>query len=219
MVEQQQETATQSLPAPIPNNRGIVYVLTNQAMEGYVKVGKTSGNSARDVLRRMNELDVTGVPRAFDCKYAAVVDNYEQVERALLTGFGENRVRSNREFLEGIAPFRVKAILKLHESKEVTPHSPDESGMPEELEKPPRAKNLRFSMVHIPVGENLEWSDDAGITCRVVSDNRVEYNGEEYPLSRLTSYLKGWKYPYAPVQSYWLYEGETLQERRDRFEV
>ena len=90
-----------------PNNTGIVYILTNEAMDGYIKIGMTSGDSPKDVQKRMSELDSTGVPRAFQCEYAAVVENYANVEGALHTAFGDYRVRTNREFFEGLAPFRV----------------------------------------------------------------------------------------------------------------
>lgn len=200
-------------------NTGIVYILTNQAMEGYLKVGVTSGSFPRDVLNRMRQLDTTGVPRAFDCEYAAVVENYQQVEQALLEAFGENRVRSGREFLEGIPPFRVKAILKLLAIEDVTPQSSDdEGGFPDE--RPARAKPFRFSMAQVPVGSHLEWTDNREITCRVVSDSRVEYEGEQYSPSRLTAILKDWRNSdYVSPGIYWIYEGETLQERRERFDA
>ena len=64
-------------------NSGIVYVLSNPAMDGYIKIGKTSGDSARNVIGRMRELDTTGIPRAFHCEYAAVVDDNSAVEKNL----------------------------------------------------------------------------------------------------------------------------------------
>jgi len=52
-------------------NLGIIYVLTNPAMSGLVKIGKTSRNS---VDGRLNELYSTGVPVPFECAFAARVD-------------------------------------------------------------------------------------------------------------------------------------------------
>jgi hypothetical protein len=48
-----------------------VYVLRNEAMPGYVKVGFTRG-SLED---RIRELDTTGIPLPFECFYAARVSN------------------------------------------------------------------------------------------------------------------------------------------------
>lgn len=209
-------------PGQGSRNRGIVYILTNPAMAGYVKVGITSGTSSKDVRDRMQQLDSTGVPRAFNCEYAAVVEDYQNVENALLTGFGENRVRANREFFEGIPPYRLKAVLKLREIEEVTPgvsvnDTPDQTDVTT-MEKPVRIPRFRFSMAGISLGDDLQWADNPETTCKVVADNlRVEFEGVEHPLSRLTAQLKGWKTNYAQVGPYWLYQGKTLDEWRDDF--
>ena len=203
-------------------NPGIVYILTNPAMPGYVKVGITGGNSPADVQRRMRTLDGTEIPRAFNCEYAAVVANYQQVEETVLIAFGENRVRPNREFLEGIPPFRIKAILKLHEIEEVTPTSAyadaDTTTNTDEIEKPVRTPAFRFSMAGMSPGDELQWADDPETTCRVVADNlRVEYQGEELSLSGLTARLKKWNVNYAQVGPYWLYQTKTLDDWREEF--
>ena len=204
-------------------NRGIVYVLSKPAMEGYIKIGVTSGSSAKDVQDRMRQLDTTGVPRAFNCEYAALVDNYDRVEEALLIAFGENRVRSSREFLQDIPPFRVKAVLKLQEIADVTPgpatvEASTAASHDDSIEKPVRTPAFRFAMARMAIGDELHWADDEEITCKVVADNlRVEYGGEEHSLSRLTAHLKGWNSRYAQVGPYWLHQGKTLDEWRDEY--
>ena len=37
-------------PTNVPKNPGIVYVLSNPAMDGYLKIGKTKGESPQDVI-------------------------------------------------------------------------------------------------------------------------------------------------------------------------
>ena len=184
-----------------------------------LKIGKTGGNSAQDVKNRMKQLDVTGVPRAFYCEYAAVVENYEEVEKALHVGFGENRVRPNREFFEGIAPFRIKAVLKLREKEDVTPDSSANATEDEgEVERPPRAENFKFPMAKVPRYAILEWTDDPIITCKVADENNhVEYEATRWTISGLAKHLLG--RTSARGSLYWMYEGETLQERRERFEL
>ena len=196
-------------------NPGIVYVLSNPAMPDYVKVGKTSGNGSKDVLDRMSQLDTTGVPRAFKCEYAAVVAEYEKVEQVLLTGFGENRVRQGREFLEGIPPYRVIAFLKHLAVIDVTP----DSGAPHDEipEKPLRLPAFRFSMAGIQPGASLHWADDPSKTCEVIGDRQVSYQDQEYSLSRLTAILKGWNVSNAQVGPYWLFGGRTLEELRTEY--
>ena len=64
----------------------IVYVLTNPAMPGIVKIGMTS---ASDVQKRMGELYSTGVPLPFDCVIAREIEGIEagEIENALHTAF------------------------------------------------------------------------------------------------------------------------------------
>ena len=196
-------------------NRGIIYVLSNPAMEGYLKIGKTGGDSVKDVLDRMRQLDTTGVPRAFECEQAVVVENYEEVERKLHDAFDDRRVRRNREFFEGLPSFQVKSILSLLVIKDVTP-TEDETKLvvdPEGTERPPRKQNFRFSMVDIQLGEQLDWIDDPdNVKCTVVSEDRVSFQGDIYSLSGLASKLKGGGSLQGP--RYWLYKGETLHDRR-----
>ena len=56
---------------------GIIYVLTNEAMPGYVKVGKTSTS----VAQRIRELDSTSLPFPFECYYAARVVDMDEAEK------------------------------------------------------------------------------------------------------------------------------------------
>ena len=84
----------------------IVYVLVNEAMPNYVKVGSTA-----NLEQRIRDLDTTGVPLPFECFYAAHVKDARFVERQLHDAFMNHRVRKNREFFE-IAPERIMAALK-----------------------------------------------------------------------------------------------------------
>ena len=224
MVEQPNETGGQTLSeqplsASAPSNVGIVYILSNPAMEGYIKIGMTSGDSPSDVQKRMRELDGTGVPRPFDCEYAGVVENPKEVEQALHVAFGDFRVRASRKFFEGIVPYRVKAVLRLHQIEDVTPGAIGEGeNVVPEKEKPPRKEGFKFAMVDIPIGASLQWADNSQIEAQVADDRTaVIYEGATYALSTLAQKLKQWKRTPSGTP-YWLYEGETLQERRERLE-
>ena len=48
----------------------IVYILKNESMPEYVKIGFTHG----DVKERLRQLDRTGVPLPFEVYYAATVE-------------------------------------------------------------------------------------------------------------------------------------------------
>ena len=89
----------------------IVYVLTNPAMPGLVKIGKTTQMEAE---MRMKQLYGTGVPVPFDCAFACQVKDAHEVERALQLTFDNDRINPNREFFR-IESERVVAVLKLLE--------------------------------------------------------------------------------------------------------
>ena len=84
----------------------IVYILTNEAMPGLVKIGMTNS----DLVGRIKQLYQTGVPLPFELFFACEVGNSALVETRLLDAFGDHRVSRNREFLR-IAPERVRAAL------------------------------------------------------------------------------------------------------------
>ena len=101
----------------------IVYVLTNPAMPGLVKIGMTDRD---DVKRRMSDLYTTGVPLPFECLAAREIEDREaaDIEKALHTAFGPNRVNSSREFFQ-IDPEQVQALLRVMPGRDVTPKTPE----------------------------------------------------------------------------------------------
>jgi len=79
---------------------------------------------------------------------------------------------------------------------------------------------LNFEMIGVPSGAVLTLVENENITCVVCQQSpaRVVYEGEVTSLSdsarrasKLEFNVRG------PL--FWKYEGETLQERRDRFEA
>jgi hypothetical protein len=196
----------------------IVYVLINEAMAGYVKIGKTA-----DLERRIRDLDNTAVPLPFECFYAARVANSNFVEKQLHDAFADHRVRSNREFFE-IAPERVMAALKLAQIEDVTPKQ-DYVETPEDQVALDKAKERRgvfnFAMVDIPVGSVLIFSRDPAITCTVLDKKTVDFEGQKTSLSSSALNIfhrMGYEWKAVAGTDYWLYEGESLSDRRRRME-
>ena len=60
------------------SDNNIVYVLSNEAMPGLVKIGKTTQNS---VDNRISQLYTTGVPFPFKCEFAVEVEDCHSVEK------------------------------------------------------------------------------------------------------------------------------------------
>ena len=97
----------------------IVYVLTNPAMPGIVKIGMTD---RADVQNRMGDLYTTGVPLPFECVIAREIEGRgaAEIERALHTAFGPNRINASREFFE-VEPEQVEVLLRVMPGRDVTP--------------------------------------------------------------------------------------------------
>ena len=55
----------------------IIYILINEAMPSFVKVGRTTTS----VEQRMRELDNTSMPPPFECFHAAEVKDSAKVEK------------------------------------------------------------------------------------------------------------------------------------------
>jgi hypothetical protein len=196
----------------------IVYVLINEAMPGYVKIGRTS-----DINRRLNDLDWTNIPLPFECFFAARVADSAFVEAQLLEAFGDNRVRARREFFR-ISPERIVAALRLAALEDVTPRGDLAVSDPVRLdleEARARRSAFNFSMVGVPEGSVLSFTRDADIKAIVEDAKRVRFDGQLTSLSeaaRLAFLQKGfvWKAVQGPL--YWKFDGETLDERRRRME-
>lgn len=196
----------------------IIYVLTNEAMPGYVKIGITTNN----LEERIRYLDTTSVPLPFQCFYAARVENAREVEQKVHDVFLDQRVRSNREFFE-ITPERVVSAIKLAEIEDVTPQTDlvdSEEAQKALNDARSRRAMFNFEMVDIPVGAELAYINDENVTAKVVKQSgqkTIEYQGELTSPSAAAQKVAGYEHP---VQGtlYWMYDGETLDERRSRME-
>jgi hypothetical protein len=193
---------------------GIVYVLTNPAMPGLVKIGQTTNQ----ITNRMNELNTTGVPFSFECLFACEVDDCKLVENSLHKAFYPYRVNPRREFFE-IDPDQAIVILRLFAKKDVTPAVTEEINKSVSAAEKEASENykkrrppLNFTEMGIPVGTKLVFSYD-GITAEVYvcSDRKVKAldSDEEKSLTQITREILGLDYNVQPTR-YWSYEGKSL---------
>ncbi|MBF2755420.1 MAG: GIY-YIG nuclease family protein [Gammaproteobacteria bacterium AqS3] len=197
----------------------IVYILTNPAIPDLIKVGRTT-----NLEERIRSLSFhAGVPAPFECYFACEVDDSADIEKRLHFGFGDHRYNPKREFFS-INPERIKMILEGY-GRDVTPTSDiveDESDAATLKRARARRPAIRFSMIDIPVGAELNFLKNESITCRIAGDREVEFEGEVTSLNKAT--LKIFKTLYGREQEsvrgpdFWLFEGETLTERRLRLE-
>lgn len=194
----------------------IIYVLINEAMPGYVKVGFTTTT----LEQRMRELSSsTSIPVPFSCFYACTVRDAKFVEKQLHDAFSDHRANPKREFFI-ISPERVVAALKLAKIEEVTPkgdiveNRDDQEALDHIRERRPV---FNFEMVKIPVGAELTFVNDKNIKVMVVDSRTISFNGEVTSLSKAAQKLLDYKYPpQGPL--YWIYKEETLDQRKLRME-
>ena len=198
-----------------------VYILTNPTIPDLVKIGRT-----KNLEERLKSLSShSGVPVPFQCFYCCEVTDGSEVEKRLHFGLGDHRVNPKREFFR-INPERVKVLLEGWSIRDVTPSS-DLVDSPEEQDSLNREISRRpvftFQMVDIPIGSELTFLKDETKVSIVSGDREIEFEGQKYSLTQVTMELlnkefeKNWKSVRGP--DYWIFENETLTERRMRMEL
>lgn len=99
-------------PSRVPT--GIVYIVSNPAMPGYIKIGRTA-----DLIHRINQLNSSSVPLPFVCEYAGLVSHPQRVEHTLHVLFGKFRTSADREFFTVEVDIAIDAF-KLMQHEDVT---------------------------------------------------------------------------------------------------
>tara|TARA_B110000971_G_C19828340_1_gene416713 strand:- start:132 stop:725 length:594 start_codon:yes stop_codon:yes gene_type:complete len=190
----------------------VVYILTNQAMPGVVKIGITGGT----VEDRMRSLFSTGVPLPFECYFALEVVDSSNIEKKLHHGLDDFRVNDSREFFE-IDPEKAKALLSMVEGRDVTPKKDvvDTKTDQEALDKSRNRNRFHFASVGIEPGELLEFKKDKTITAKVLEDDKIEFRGDVMSLSPAALKViheMGYEWSKIAGPQFWCYKGKTLYE-------
>ncbi len=190
----------------------IVYVLSNPAMPGLVKIGRTT---QEDANIRIAQLYTTGVPVPFTVEYACKVENPDQVETALHIAFGPQRTNPRREFFR-IDPEQAIAILRLLNTEDATQEVADqqtdidpESAQAAEVMRS-RRPNLNFHEMGIPDGSIL-YSVDDDSTATVTGPKKVMFRDQEMSLTAATRLVLGLDYSVQPG-SHWTYNGRRITD-------
>jgi hypothetical protein len=193
---------------------GIIYLLSNPAMPGIIKIGKTT---QEDVKVRMQQLYQTGVPLPFECVYAATVNNIDDVERALHVAFSPNRLNPKREFFE-IDATQAIAIIKLLQIENVSNLVEQETEVIDQVEIEAgqayarKRPNFNFIEMGIPFGSELYFNTDGEIAT-VISEKLVRFRGTETSLTNATRMALGEGYAYNVAPGpYWTFNGRKIRE-------
>ena len=104
---------------------GFIYIMTNKAFPGRLKIGISGSHPKND---RQSQLYSTGVPEPYDLQYAALVDEYEKIERKVHAQLSYKRPNKDREFFQCSVPEAIAVIREIAQIKyeDVYYKSPDE---------------------------------------------------------------------------------------------
>lgn len=203
---------------PRTGKEGVIYVIENEAFAAQVvKIGKTTTG----LETRIKQLN-TAVPLPFTCSKASLVDDVDEVERFLHDTFYPAKRDWRGEFYE-VEAWRVAQVLQFFEKEDVTdlapsPDTDEVRSIDRTVQTKEKRSNFTFAMVTIPTGAKLQLVGNPTVECEVADQkSTVQYEGQEYALSTLATELKNSKWSLQGSR-HWLYEDETLQQRRERLE-
>ena len=221
-------------------SKGLVYILTNPCLDGWVKIGMTERN---DIERRLQELNSpTNIPLSYRCYAVYEVENPLEVEQRIHSlidrvddslhareQLNNGRVRE-REFFK-ISPETAYGIFKdvaalRGDANKLKLYTPTIAQAQEQELAESRAKrsNNSFELLNICVGEEIAFLYDETIIAKVLDNkNRVEFEGSNYSVTGLAQkilyerynwsenlHVNGWRF--------FVKGGITLSDLRDMIE-
>lgn len=221
-------------------SRGLVYILTNPCLDGWVKIGMTELN---DIERRLQELNSPpNIPLSYRCYATYEVENPLEVERRIHSlidrvddslhareQLNNGRVRE-REFFK-ISPETANGIFKdiaalMGDANKLKLYTPtlDQSQELELAENKTKRSNNSFELLNIGVGEEISFLYDDTIIAKVLNKkNQVEFDGIQYSVTGLARkilferfdwaenlHVNGWRF--------FTKDGISLSDLRDNIE-
>ncbi|WP_215843659.1 GIY-YIG nuclease family protein [Acidithiobacillus montserratensis] len=153
---------------------GVIYLMTNVAMPGMVKIGKTE--SAETLGTRLKDLNNTSVPLPFECYFAAEVEDADALESKLHKLFGEYRVNPKREFFN-LDPEKAVIAISIGSYKEISigaseAELEDQEALEQEKQ---RRSRINLSALGINPGDELTFSRSDSFSGVVVEGNKSNH--------------------------------------------
>ena len=206
--------------------------MTNPSFENYIEIGY-----ATNIEKRLEELNRSEcIPFAFrvyatyevettlsDKKVHGIIDQLNPHLRSIETFNGKKRVREFYAMSPEDAYALLQAMAEIHSCEdklklvEPSASAKKDEAVAEEIQKTVRGEFFSFEKCHIPKGATLKYIKDHTITCTVVDDRKIEYNGEVMYMTTLVKMLTGKKTGIAgPI--FFTYNGKNLQEYYNEFQ-
>ena len=220
--------------------KGIVYILTNPCLDGWVKIGMTERN---DIERRLKELNTpTNIPLSYRCYAVYEVDNPSEVEKNIHSIIDridyslhareqlENGRIREREFFT-ISPETAYGIFKDisnlrgdFDSLKLYKPTCDEMKELEIAENKSKRANSSFKLLNIAVGEKIAFLYDDNIEAEVIDEkNHIKYDGDKYTVTGLASKILTEQYNWNEETRsngwrFFVKDGIALSDLRDMIE-
>lgn len=168
--------------------KGYIYIMTNPALKDMVKIGYAS-----DVELRRKQLSTTALP--YEYEIYATYETSGNLEDKKLHRMIDNlnpdlRVTSNREFFV-MSPQEAFELLEAIATISGTGAKLKKVKVAESKKQSVRRPPVNFAKCGIPVGAELVFVDDSSVVAVVVSERKVQYNGEITSLSAISDRIKG----------------------------
>ena len=186
--------------------KGYIYIMTNPALKDMVKIG-----FAADVEARRKQLSTTALP--YEYEVYATYETSGNLEDKKLHKMIDNlnpdlRVSSNREFFV-MSPQEAFDLLEAIATISGTKDKLKKVKVVEAKKQRIRRPSVNFTKCGIPIGAEVVFIDDPSIVATVVSERKVQYNGEITSLSAVSDRIKGYSTsgPY-----YFTYQGKRISD-------
>lgn len=191
---------------------GYIYIMTNQALNGMVKIGY-----ATNVEQRRQQLSTTALP--YEYEIYATYETPGNIEDKKLHKLIDNlnpdlRVSKNREFFimtPEDAYELLEAIAIISGSKEKLKKVKNDSSYKKEIKRRPP---INFYECGLKDGDELIYIDDPQVKAYVAGEHKVLYNEELTSLTRIVKDIKGLATVAGP--SFFTYKGELLVSIADK---
>lgn len=206
--------------------KNVIYILTNPALDGYVKLGY-----AADLQKRIKQLSqASAIPYSFQA-YAvyetpakltdkALHDMIDSLNPNLRTVEQDVHGKTHKKEFFIMSPEEAYTILediakisgttdRLHRIKP-SAEEVEETVEATEVKRTAMLKPFTFSGCGIPVGAEVIFTKDPSIKGIVVDDKHVRVGDEISSLSAVVMKYTGWKAAQGPA--YFIYNGRLLKD-------
>lgn len=156
---------------------GTVFVLTNDAMPGFVRFDYTTND---DLAARIERINRGELPVPFRLNFAAVVPDCALVNRNIRFLFAEYCEEPGSNFFK-IAPDMFRAVIELAANSTVELSDKELGIAPSKRAKMDQIKAYHdaiwFEALNTQAGTKLRFSKNAALKCTAIGNGMVEFDG------------------------------------------